>query len=394
MVRCKLVLASGFRSTTTTTTTRIRMSVPNLLHTILLQRRPCQQGKKLRIINRALVPISETDLISKGQMKRINHLYDQIISIDNILLADQIARKGKAKQPGIIEFDKNFDQNIADIYRELVTKTYVTSKYATFKIYEPKERVISMLPYRDRVVQHSIMNIMEPVFVSTFTSDTYSCIKGKGIHAAANAVKEALVDEAGTVYCMKLDIKKFYPNVDHDILKGLLRRKIKDNELLDMLDGIIDSAEGLPIGNYLSQYFANFYLTYFDHWIKEAKGIKYYFRYADDLVILAPDKESLHKLLAEIQNYLHTNLKLDLKHNYQIFPVASRGIDFVGYLFFHNYILLRKTIKKSFARKISKGINKLSLASYLGWAKHCNSRNLIKKLLPDGNTTTRKPQII
>jgi len=316
-------------------------------------------------------------------MKRINNLYDQIISIDNILLADQIARMGKAKQPGIILFDKNYDQNIADIYSELATKTYKTSNYHTFKIYEPKERDIYMLPYRDRVVHHAIMNIMEPIFVSTFTTDSYSYIKGKGIHSAANALKKALFNVPETCFCLKLDIKKFYPNIDHDVLKALLRRKIKDHELLWLLDGIIDSAEGLPIGNYLSQYFANFYLTYFDHWIKENKRVKYYFRYADDIVILAPTKEELHKILADIRTYFAEHLKLQIKGNYQVFPVAARGIDFVGYVFYHNYILLRKTIKQNFARKIARGINKLSLASYLGWAKHCNSRNLIKKLVPN-----------
>lgn len=316
-------------------------------------------------------------------MKRIGNLYESIISIDNLLLADQTARRGKSKQHGIINFDKNYDQNIADIYRELATGIYKTSPYTTRVIYETKERIISILPYRDRVVQHAIMNIMEPIFVSTFTADTYSCIKGKGIHAASRSLKRALKDEPSTKYCLKLDIKKFYPSVDNLILKSLIRKKIKDQELLNLLDGIINSAPGLPIGNYLSQYFANFYLTYFDHWMKEQKGVKNYFRYADDLVILAANKEYLHRVLAGITKYMGQRLNLQVKGNYQIFPVASRGIDFVGYVHYHTHTMMRKTIKKSFARKVSKGINKLSLASYMGWAKHCNSRHLIKKLRPN-----------
>jgi RNA-directed DNA polymerase len=317
-------------------------------------------------------------------MKRINNLYDQIISIDNLLLADEISRKGKARQPGVIAHDKNREQNIADLYKMLVTKAYRTSVYTVFKIYEPKERLIYRLPYYpDRIIHHAIMNVLEPIFVSVFTTDTYSCIKGKGIHAAAKKLKVALQDKAATTYCMKLDIKKFYPSIDHVILKQLLRRKIKDNEVLCLLDGIIDSAEGLPIGNYLSQYMANFYLTYFDHWMKETKRIKYYFRYADDLVILSPDKHSLHQLLADIRIYLTDNLNLEIKSNYQIFPVAARSIDFVGYRFYHTHTLLRKSIKQNFARKVAKGINPLSKASYRGWAKHCNSRNLIRKLLPN-----------
>jgi len=316
-------------------------------------------------------------------MKRLNNLYEQVISIDNLLMADKIARRGKKRQTGIIAFDKDYDQHIADLYRELATKTYQTSEYVTKVIYEKKERVISILPYRDRIVHHAAMNILEPIFVSTFTTDSYSCIKGKGIHAASRAMQLALKDIPGTTYCLKLDIKKFYPNVDHAILKQLLRKKIKDKELLWLLDGIIDSAPGLPIGNYLSQYFANFYLTYFDHWLKEQKKVKYYFRYADDIVILHHDKAYLHRALLGITKYLQVKLKLQVKGNHQIFPVKDRGIDFVGYVHYHSHVLLRKSIKQSFARKVAKGINPLSKASYLGWAKHCNSRNLIKKLLPN-----------
>jgi RNA-directed DNA polymerase len=315
-------------------------------------------------------------------MKRTNNLYQQICSIDNLRLADSIARKGKALQPGVIEHDKNRENNILMLHQALVNKTYKTSVYTTFTIYEPKERLIFRLPYfPDRIVHHAVMNILEPIFVSTFTADTYSCIKKRGIHAAANAVKQALKDDACTQYCLKLDIKKFYPSVNHRILKQLLRRKIKDNDLLWLLDGIIDSADGLPIGNYLSQYFANFYLTYFDHWIKEELHVKYYFRYADDLVILADNKPYLHHILSEIRSYLQEELKLTVKENYQVFPVEARGIDFVGYVFRHSHTRLRKSIKKSFARMLRRSRNKQSIASYKGWAMHCDSRNLIRKLL-------------
>ena len=204
------------------------------------------------------------------RMKRINNLYPQIYSIENLMLADSIARKGKSNQPGIIMHDKNRDKNIQVLHEMLKNKTYKTSDYTTFTIFEPKERIIYRLPYfPDRITHHAVMNILERIFVSTFTADTYSCIKGKGIHAAAKAVKIALKDVSATEYCLKLDIKKFYPNIDHDILKCLIRKKIKDKDLLWLLDEIIDSTDGLPIGNYLSQYFANFYLSYFDHWIKE-----------------------------------------------------------------------------------------------------------------------------
>lgn len=325
----------------------------------------------------------ENDLESKG-MKRQNHLYEKIYSIENLQLADHKAMKGKSNQKGVMVHQKNQEANILKLHDMLKNKTYRTSKYTTFKIFEPKEREVFRLPYfPDRIAHHAVMNILEPIFVSTFTADTYSCIKGKGIYAAANAVRAALQDVQGTEYCLKLDIKKFYPNVDHVILKQLLQRKIKDHDLLWMLHGIIDSAPGLPIGNYLSQYFANFYLTYFDHWIKQNKKVQYYFRYADDLVILFNNKQYLHQLLFDISDYLNNNLKLQIKDNYQIFPVSARGIDFVGYVFYHTHTRLRKSIKKNFARMIANRNNPASVASYYGWSKHCNSKHLLNKLLHD-----------
>lgn len=315
-------------------------------------------------------------------MKRKNNIYQQIYSIANLQQADINARKGKLSQPGVIEHDKNREANIKSLHEMLKNKTYKTSPYTIFTIREPKERIIFRLPYfPDRIAQHAAMIPLEAIFTSTFTADTYSCIKGKGIHAATFALRRSLRDVPGTQYCLKLDIKKFYPSIDHDALKALLRRKLKDADLLWFLDEIIDSADGLPIGNYLSQYFANFYLTYFDHWIKETKRVKHYFRYADDLVILSHSKLELHQLLAEITAYLNTRLKLQVKSNYQVFPVSARGIDFVGYVHYHTHTLLRKSIKQDFSRMIARNNNAASRASYCGWAKHCNSKNLLKKLL-------------
>jgi RNA-directed DNA polymerase len=320
---------------------------------------------------------------SKG-MKRVNNIYEKIISIENLTLANIKARKGKGKQYGIKVFDKKPQDNIEELHKMLLEKNYQTSEYTTFKIFEPKERLVFRLPYfPDRITHHAVMNVLEPIFTKLFTADTYSCIKGRGIHGAANNLKKALQDQNETMYCLKLDIVKFYPNVDHEILKQLLRKKFKDQDLLWLLDEIIESADGLPIGNYLSQYFANFYLTYFDHWIKETMQVKYYFRYADDIVILSNNKPHLHQLLFEIKQYLSTNLKLQVKGNYQVFPVESRGIDFVGYVFYHTHTMLRKSIKKRFAKAVSKTKSKATIASYYGWAKHCNSKHLLKKLIPN-----------
>jgi RNA-directed DNA polymerase len=315
-------------------------------------------------------------------VKRIGNIYSKVISLDNLLRADQKARKGKSDQYGIKLYDRNREENLQQLHLILKNKTYKTSEYSTFIIREPKEREVFRLPYfPDRITHHAVMNVLESVFVSCFTADTYSCIKGRGIHGAANAVRKSLEDKEGTRYCLKMDIRKFYPQIDHQVLKALLRRKIKDQDLLWLLDEIIDSAPGLPIGNYLSQYFANFYLTYLDHWLKEVKRVKYYFRYADDLVIFSASKADLHQLLADIREYLDYHLHLEIKSNYQMFPVSARGVDFVGYVFHHTHVRLRKSIKQNFARMIARNKNEASLASYNGWLMHCDSKNLRKKLM-------------
>lgn len=341
-------------------------------------------------IQKVLVGKPKAPIRNKGyDMKRTGNLYNKVCDCDNLYLAYSKAKQGKAKSYGVLCFEKDLDVNMLQIQKELIGETYKTSEYDIFTISDPKERVIYRLPFRDRVVQHAIMNVLESLWTSVFISHTYSCIKGKGIHGALKHIRRDLKDVTGTKYCLKMDVRKFYPTIDHSIMKDIIRKKIKDTRLLKLLDGIIDSAPGLPIGNYLSQFLANLYLSYFDHWIKEEKRIKYYYRYADDLVILANDKEFLHQLRSDIAIYLSDNLKLTVKGNYQVFPVASRGIDFVGYVFYHTHTLMRKRIKKNFCRRAAK-LNKRNMpakeyrtgiCSWIGWAKYCNSRNLIKTII-------------
>lgn len=322
-------------------------------------------------------------------MKRIGNLYDCICKSDNIYFAYNKAKQGKSNTYGVLLFEKDLEENLKTLQRELINETYKTSEYSVFMVYEPKERTVYRLPFRDRIVHHAIMNILEPIWTSIFISNTYSCIKGRGIHGVLKHLKRDLKDVENTQYCLKLDIKKFYLSIDHVILKKIVRKKIKDNKLLHLLDEIIDSAPGVPIGNYLSQFFANLYLSYFDHWLKEEMQVKYYYRYADDIVILGKNKMYLHGLLIAINDYLKNRLKLQIKENYQVFPVDDRGIDFVGYVFRHKYILMRKSIKKNLCRNAAK-LNKKhigekeykqKIAPWIGWAKHCNSRNLLKKVV-------------
>ncbi len=317
-------------------------------------------------------------------MKRINNLYNSICSLENLILAESKARKGKTKQKDIIKFDLNKDNNLIKLQKLLINKEFENSEYRVFTIFEGKERIIYKLPYYpDRIIQHAIMNKLESIFVNSFTSNTYSCIKKRGIHKGLRDLNKSLKNKSETKYCLKLDIKKFYPNIDHTILKQLLRKKFKDKDLLVLLDEIIDSAEGVPIGNYLSQYFANFYLNYFDHYLKEELNIKHYFRYCDDIVILGSNKKELYNIKLKIKQYLNDKLKLKLKSNWQIFPVKSRGIDFLGYKSFHDYILVRDSIKRRFIKMIKYNYNDKSIASYGGWLKWCNSKNLKQKYIKD-----------
>lgn len=319
--------------------------------------------------------------------KRINNIYPRIYSEANIELADNKARKCKRTRYGVRKHDEYRELENLVLHIMLRDGTYKTSRYTTYKIYEPKERIIFRLPYYpDRITHHAIMNIMEPIWVKIFTRDTYSCIKGKGIHALLKKLRSDLnKDKQGTRYCLKMDIKKFYPSINHSILKQIIRKKLKDKCLLALLDEIIDSADGVPIGNYLSQFFANLYLAYFDHWVKEELKVKYYYRYADDIVLLSDSKQQLRNWLLAIKIYLRVVLDLRLKDNYQIFPVDSRGVDFVGYVCYHNYTKLRKSIKKKMLRTISndkqdKATLDRKLASYFRWLKYCNSKNLLKKI--------------
>lgn len=323
-------------------------------------------------------------------MKRKGYLYEQIISVENLMLADEKARKNKKNTYGVRIHDKNREENILMLHKQLKDKTYKTSPYTTFKITEPKERIIYRLPYYpDRIVHHAVVNVVGDLWSSVFTKDTYSCIKGRGIHGVLRQMKWDLKDVENTKYCLKIDVKKYFPNINHDVLKSIIRKKIKDKDLLWLLDEIIDSTDGLPIGNYLSQYFANLYLGYFDHHVKEVLKVKFYYRYTDDMVFLSKDKAQLHELLYIIKDKIGNECKLELKYNYQVFPTDKRGIDYVGYRFYSDHVLMRKSIKQNLCRKVIKSNKRTDLTkdefrqqicSWLGWAKHCNAKNLLTKL--------------
>ncbi|MFA5408099.1 MAG: reverse transcriptase/maturase family protein [Bacilli bacterium] len=326
-------------------------------------------------------------------MKRHGNLFSQIVGYENIVRSHQQARRGKAHYQEVQMVDKNPQYFCEAIQRSLEERTFRTSQYTTKRIFEPKERLIYKLPYYpDRIVHHAVMNVIQPIWDRVFIPDLYSAIPGKGLHKGSYRLRQFMRDVEGTRYCLKFDIKQYYPSVDHDILLALIQRKIKCKGTLWLLEEVVNSADGhknVPIGNYLSQYFGNIYLNWFDHWIKEDLGRDYYLRYCDDGVILGSDKMELLDLREQIREYLATNLDLTLNKKTTLLKVDVTGIDFLGYRHFRDYTLLRKSSAQRFKKKIryieeNHAVMRpqtvvSSVMSYLGWLQHCDSHNLVEK---------------
>lgn len=325
-------------------------------------------------------------------MKRYGDIYDKICTIENLREAHRNAKKDKLFYAEVKMVDSDPDKYLAQIREMLVNGTYQVSQYSRSIINDKgKERCLAKLPYfPDRIIQWAIMLQIEPVFMEVFCTHTCASIKERGISRALDLLHRYLEDVPGTQYCLKVDISKFYPSIDHDILKRLLARKFKDRRLLTLLYKIVDSVDGsgVPIGSYLSQYLANFYLAYFDHWMKEELHLKYVVRYMDDIVVLAESKEQLHEVRRLMDGYLTTKLNLHLKENWQIFPVDARGIDFIGFRCFHGYTLLRERTCKRMKHRMA-GIRQkqeegklinyaewCSANSYNGWLEMCDGWRL------------------
>lgn len=323
-------------------------------------------------------------------MKRIGNLYEKIYDIENLRLAHKQARRGKSFYTEVKLIDENEDEYLYRLQDMLIHKTYHTSKYEVFEKKEGKKiRKIYKLPYfPDRICQWAIIQVIEPYLMRTLTDDTYSALPGRGVERARRKMVRALkTDPENTVWCLKIDISKYYPNVNIEKLKLKYRRLFKDNDLLWLLDEILDSNPdtGVPIGNYISQYSGNIYLSDFDHRVKEVYHIKHYFRYMDDMVFLSSSKEELQNLIKEITKYLADEYDLKVKDSWSLFRVEDRGIDFVGYVFRHDSIRLRKSIAHSIKKTSSKirwrvnndmELNRhlyFSFNSLKGWLKHSHS---------------------
>ena len=315
-----------------------------------------------------------------GRMKRAGQVWSSVCSLENIEMAHDKARKGKSHYREVQMVEADRPKYLLAIRDMLISKTYRNSDYEVMMVCDgSKNREIWKLPYYpDRIIHHAIVNIMESVWISSLIRDSYSAIPGRGVHDGVRRVRRALEDVDGSQYCLKMDVRKFYQSIDHSVLKTILRRKIKDRDLLWLLDEIIDSAPGVPIGNYTSQYFGNLYLSGLDHWVKEVLRVRHYFRYCDDMVVFGADKTRLHQLRVLFDEFMRDRLRLEMKANWQVFPVDVRGVDFLGYRFFKKFTLVRKSIVKRFVNSV-KSRKRSSIPAYNGWLSWADTYNLVMK---------------
>lgn len=343
-------------------------------------------------------------------MKRYGNLWDRLTAWDNLLLAARKARRGKRGRAVVQRFEFDSERQLLALGGELMEGRYRPGEFTTHWITRPKPRLISAAPYRDRVVHHALMNVLEPILERHFHPHTYACRKGKGTHAAADRA-QVLLGRHG--YFVQFDVRKFFPSIDHEIVKGMFRRLIKDRRILTLMDAIVDGSNeqehvaeyfagddlfapherrrGLPIGNLTSQWFANWYLTGLDHHITSAMGLGGYVRYCDDFMIFHDDRELLRAAAAETGRFL-AGLRLRLHERKLAVHPTRRGTTFVGYRMWAGRRFVAKPVVRAFRRRVrwmrlayAKGLVgwsdiKPRLASWIGHARQANSERLLRRL--------------
>lgn len=294
--------------------------------------------------------------------------YDEIFTFENLYNAHIKARKGKRRKEDVIQFENNLSFNLWDLFYRLRDRSYLISGYHRFNIYEPKKREIQALAYRDRIVQHCLCDLyLYPLLTSRFVYDNGACQKGKGTDFAINRLTAFLSDyykkHGSTGYFLKLDVRHFFPSIDHGVLKMLLAKVVAEPDILNLLYMIINSFEteqgkGLPMGNQTSQLFALYYLNEIDRIIKEKYRIKYYTRYMDDLILLHHDRAYLEACLKSVKSFAEDELLIEFNEKTQIIPLKN-GVEYVG---FHFYLTdtgkvikrVRTSTKKRYKRRMKK----------------------------------------
>jgi len=292
-------------------------------------------------------------------MKRRGFLFEKLVSFENLHEAFRRAYRGSGRTDEACEFNFYLEKELSVLKSELENGTYYPAKYRYFMISDPKERRISVAPFRDRVVHHALVRVLEPVFEPCFIYDSYATRVGKGTHRAVERAQQFL--RKNTCY-LKTDVEKYFDSVDHDVLLKLICRKVKDDKVIALSEKIIrnsdlsrelDSGQGLPVGNLTSQFFANVYLNPLDHYFKDELGIKYYIRYMDDMVIFSNERDSLKEILKKQEAFLSGNLKLGLKHNATFLNIRQHGLPFLGFRIFPNL----KRIKRENLKRIRERLN-------------------------------------
>ena len=331
-------------------------------------------------------------------MKIYKNLFEKTISLENLFSAWDEFHKDKKKKKDVQKFEFNLEQNIFRLHRELKSKNYKHGKYFSFYICDPKVRHIHKATVRDRVLHHAVFKILNPIFEPTFISTSFSCRIDKGNHKGTNELASNLrglsKNNSKVCFALKCDIKKYFENINQEILLKIIQKKIKDEEAIWLIKEITESFNpGLPIGNLTSQLFANIYLNEFDQFIKTELKIKHYFRYTDDFVIVSSSKNYLLGLIPQITSFLSEKLNLKLHPKKIVIRKFHQGIDFLGYVILPHYCLLRPKTKKRIFKKLKTRINEYknglinkqtleqSLQSYLGVLSHANTYKLSQRLL-------------
>lgn len=325
------------------------------------------------------------------QKIQLDHGFEEIICLDNLLSAWREFVRGKRNKSDVMEFSRQLMDNIISLHHDLANGSYGHGGYEAFNIVDPKPRNIHKASVRDRLAHHALYRRLYPFFDQIFIADSFSCRLNKGTHKAIDRfrifARQASRNNAKTCWILKCDIKKFFASIDHQILKKILAEYIPDWKILDLLNKIIDSfysirpGIGLPLGNLTSQLLVNIYMNKFDQFVKHKLKVKYYIRYADDFVIFSEDKNKLKSLVSQIADFLNDKLKLILHPNKVFIKTLNSGLDFLGWVNFFNHRLLRTKTKRRMFKKILDNPKKETINSYLGLIRHGNTWKIKQKIL-------------
>lgn len=282
-------------------------------------------------------------------MKSFGGLFEQVYRFDNLHAAYLRARRGKRDKREVLRFERDLEGELIQLQNELIWGAYETGPYRAFHVSEPKRRLVAALPFRDRVVQHSLVGVLEPIWEHRFIAHSYACRPGRGMHAAADQAQQWLREcqrKHGCAYVLKADIAGYFANIDHETLMHLLRRHVRCEPTLQLCQSIMSTwAEGLPIGSLTSQLWANIYLDALDRHVKHDLREAMYCRYMDDWLIIHPSKAHLHARRRHLEGWLERELKLRLNCKTQVFRIChqrGRGLDFLGYRMWPDDRHLRK----------------------------------------------------